>query len=380
MSNVADGNPGSHGTGYYGAFMHPSRLLRLALVTVIVAVPSAATATPSLLFSQSGGVATARQVAPTTFDVTLRTAHRAVLAFEDRPGRRTATLPEHKFTGLWRGSFRTDPPNAVLTGRDSLGRNRRVVATISRAARTRDGVRYRMRALRGVMPARLTMANLTVDDVPLSAITAYLRGRAGPSQYEALINALRFPIVARPAATQSLTVPPGTTATLGQGSTPTILAFGTVTVASGATLVLQGATRLTAQVLVLEPGSRIVMPGSPTLVSLTASGLPVCAPPDGLEFQGTLAQARSIAGALPGMTVTQPAPQPWPASSVSASGSNGLCVITWGFNPPPQVAPMPARFPQGPATIVTQSSTLQVVTALGPGPPALRTVVLTVHS
>jgi len=325
-------------------------------------------------------------VGPKTFDVTLRTAHRAVLAFEDRPGRRTATLPEHKFVGLWRATFRTDPPNAVLTGRDPQGRNRRVVATISRAARTPDGVRYRMRALRGVMPGQLAMANLMVDDVPMSAITAYLQGQgAGATQYQALINALQFPTVVQPVAAESLFVSPGTTATLGQGSSPFFFTFGSVTVAPGATLVLQGFTTVQAQSLSIGPGARIVMPTSPAVLSLTAAGLPVCAPPDDLAFQGTLTQVRSLLNALPGMSVTQPAPQPWPVSTISAAGSGGMCVLTWGFNAPTVVPsvlvpwpPRPGASP-GAAMMVTQSSTQEVVTVGEAGLLALRDVVLTLH-
>lgn len=366
--------------------------VRLGLVATLVAgaaiaLPSVATATPSVLFSQSGGVATARQVAPKTFDVTLRTAHRAVLAFEDRPGRRTATLPEHKFVGLWRVTFRTDPPNAVLTGRDPQGRNRRVVVTISRAARTPDGVRYRMRALRGVMPGQLAMANLLVDDVPMSAITAYLQQQGGGvAQYEALINALRFPMVVQPTAAPTLSVPPGSTVTLGEAAAPGIITLGSLTVASGATLVLQGVINVNAQSVTLGPGARIVMPTSPSVLSLTAAGLPVCAPPDDLAFQGTLTQVRSLLNAVKGMSVTQPAPRPWPVSTVSAAGSGGMCVLNWGFSAPTVVASVPVPWPSGPnaspgmATMVTQSSTQEVVTVGDAGPLALSNVVLTVRS
>jgi hypothetical protein len=360
-----------------------------AVAAVATCAPAMGAGAPSMLFSQSGGEATARQVSARTVDLTLRTAHKAVLAFEDRPGRRTATLAEHKFLGLWQGSFRADPPNAILTGRDSLGRNRRVVGVITRAARTPGGVRYRMRVLRGTVPERLTMANLTVDDVPLSAVTAYLaRQGARAQQYQALINALRFPMYVQPAAADTMTVPPGATATLGQAASaaPTIITLGTLTVAPGATLVVQGVTSIRAQQLTMGPGSRIVMPGSPGLFSLTASRLPVCAPPSDLTVVGTLTQVRSM---LPPLgLITQallPVPvttQAWPAAGVSASGAPGGCVVTWAFNPPPVVAPVPVppQFPGMSATIVTQSTTQQEVAVAGPGPFAPGAVVITVHS
>lgn len=348
---------------------------------MICALPSLAAATPSMLFSQSAGVATSRAAGANVADVTLRTAHRSVLAFEDRPGRRTATLPEHKFLGLWRTAFRGDPPNAVLSGRDDQGRNRRVVVTVTGAARTAYGVRYRMRALRSVIPARMTTANLAVDDVPLSAIAAYLAQQgARATRYEALINALQFPSVVQPVAMPTLTVDRGLTATLGQQvSAPTVITLGSVTIAPGATLFLQGFTTIRANSLTLGAGARILMPGSPTLFSLTATGLPACAPPDAFTWTGTLTQVRS-AGGMAGVGLTQPPTQPWPASSVSAGGGPGGCVVTWGFNPPPRITAMPAWFPGGMTIITTTSSTEQVAAVSGSGSFTASNVVLTVHS
>lgn len=362
----------------------------IAAVLLSAAAPGMAAAAPSMLFSQSGGQATARQVSGTTFDVAVRTAHKAVLAFEDRPGRRTATLPEHKFVGLWQGSFRADPPNAILTGRDALGRNRRVVAVITRAARTPQGVRYRMRALRGTVPTRLAMVNLTVDDVPLSAFTSYLAQRgSGAAQYEALINALRFPMSVQQTTAGNMYVPPGATATLGQAApAPTIITVGSLTVTTGATLALQGLTTIRAQQLTMEPGSRIVMPGSPGLLTLTASGLQACVPPSALTVVGTLTQVRSVVpsfGFVDQMLLPDPVTtQAWPGAGVSASGATGGCVVTWSFNAPPVVAPVPVQTQVNGVTlkarIVTQSTTQQEVGVGGSGPFTPGAVVITVHS
>jgi len=286
------------------------------LFAAAVAMPATAGATPSMLFSQAAGMATSRPVGGAVADVTLRTGHRAVLAFEDRPGRRTATLAEHKFVGLWRGAFRTDAPNAVLTGRDAQGRNRRVVAVITRAARTADGVRYRMRALRGTIPASITQANLLVDDIPLSAMLAYRAYvNSGPMQYESIINAVTFPQEVTVTTQPTLTVPPGTTATFGTTAGPPVtLAFQSVNVASGATLVLNGVVLITAQNMSLAPGARIVMPQSPDMVMLRLQGPAMCAPPPAFAW-----------------TATVTPPQPWPGPAISTNTNWGSCSVVWNF-------------------------------------------------
>lgn len=321
--------------------------IAIVLVSAAAAVPATAGAVPSMLFSQAAGTATSRPVGGSVADVTLRTRHRAVLAFEDRPGRRTATLAEHKFVGLWRGAFRTDSPNAVLTGRDAQGRNRRVVAVITRAARTADGVRYRMRALRGSVPASLTQANLLVDDVPLSAILAFRAYvNSGPVQYEPIINAVTFPQTVTVQAGSTLTVPPGTTATFGTpGGQPATLDFGTVNVAPGATLVLNGLVLLNAQNLSLAPGSRIVMPQSPNMVMLQLQGPSTCAPPAAFTW-----------------TATVTPPQPWPGPAISSSATGGICSVVWNF-----------------PTVPAGMSTQQVIEVSGAGFSA-SPVILSVHS
>ena len=366
------------------------RIAAIATIAVGAALPSMATAEPSLLFSQSAGTASARPVTGAVADVTLRTAHRPVLAFEDRPGRRTATLPEHKFIGLWRGTFSTDAPNAILTGRDPQGRNRRVVVTITRAARTPDGVRYRMRALRGAMPPALAQANLMVDDVPMSAVLAYLdRSNAEAAQYELLINALRFPAAVTVTSAQSLAVRPGTTATLGLGNgAPVGLTFGSVTVQAGATLVIQGRVNISAQSLTLAPGARIVLPDSPTLVALQAFGLPVCAPPDAFTWSGTLTQTRALVPPIPGVNLVQPPVQPSSATSVIARQGGTSCTVTWGFTVPqpsrqPVVMsglPTSPAYPQSTRSVMvlTTSTTQQVVEVSGTGFTASGGALLTV--
>ena len=80
-------------------------------------------------------------------------------------------------------------------------RGSRLVVRVLGVRRTDDGVRYRVRALRGVLPARLAPANLMIDSVPITAISAamqaYLTGNAAKVQpWEPIINALYFPMAA----------------------------------------------------------------------------------------------------------------------------------------------------------------------------------------
>ncbi len=345
-----------------------------------------------MLFSQAAGTATSRPVSGPVADITMRTGHRAVLAFEDRPGRRTATLEEHKFIGLWRGTFRTDAPNAILTGRDPQGRNRRVVVTITRAARTPDGVRYRMRALRGIIPTALAQVNLMVDDVPMSALLAYLKGQgSGPAQYEALINALRFPEMTTVTAAPTVLVRPGTTMTIGQGSAPTTVIVSTITVQPGATLVMQGPVWLRAQNLTLAPGSRIVLPGSPTLFTLQAAGLPACAAPASFSWTGTLTQVRSLLSPLPGVSLVQPPPQTWPGPSVTSSPGPGPCTVTWSLPRAPATSDQQVPLTDLAASLIappstktvtvqTTSTTQQVVEVSGAGVSLSAGAVLSLQS
>ncbi len=345
-------------------------------------LPALASAEASFLLSQAGGTASATSAGAGLTDLTLRTGHRRVLAFEERPGRRTGTMREDVVTGLWRGTFRSDPPNAILTGRDTQGRNRRVIVTITRAARTAAGVRYRVRALRGTVPASLRPANLMIDGVPLGAISQY----GGAGEYGSLINAMYFPISVTVSALPNVVVTPGTTFTAGSAAGPTVLNVGTLTALPGATVALHPGTRITAQQWVMPPsGVTFSFPGSPTLVTLTAAGLPSCAP-DALTFQGTLTQVAVPARPLP--TLAQPAAQPWPALGGGTGRSDGSagCVVTWSFGNPP--GPF-TTYQSGPVSlggitrvvpiaVVTTSTTEQSATFTGTGPTTLTRVILTV--
>ena len=112
--------------------------LAIAAAATALAAPVMASASAHVLFSQSAGAATTSSVHGASGTVSMRTAHKPVLAFEERPGTRTGLMSEAAFSGLWGGTFRTDPPNAILTGVDRSGRNHRVVVRVTRVTRTSD--------------------------------------------------------------------------------------------------------------------------------------------------------------------------------------------------------------------------------------------------
>lgn len=227
--------------------------LVIAAAAAALAAPVMASASAHVLFSQSAGTATASSVHGASGTVSMRTAHKAVLAFEERPGTRTGLLPEAAFSGLWGGSFRTDPPNAILTGVDPMGRNHRVVVRVTGVARTTNGVRYRMRALRGSLPAHLSPANLMIDSVPISAITAamkaYLAGNS-PKMilYAPLINALHFPMTAP------------------------VMSSGSIVITAGNPMVVATQTPsqvINAQQIVFEPGAQMVFAPNTSVVTIS---------------------------------------------------------------------------------------------------------------
>jgi len=243
--------------------------LAIAAAATVLAAPVMASASAHVLFSQSAGTATTSAVHGASGTVSMRTAHKAVLAFEERPGTRTGLMSEAAFSGLWGGSFRTDPPNAILTGVDPLGRNHRVVVRVTSAARTAHGVRYRMRALRGSLPARLSPANLMVDSVPITAISAalkaYLEGNSAKvNTYETLINALHFPMMAPVTTSPQIVISSGSPMVVSSPNFP--------------------AQVINAQQIVFEPGAQMVFPPSTTAVSIVSPQWPApCAWPDGLQ-------------------------------------------------------------------------------------------------
>lgn len=305
-----------------------SRLaLPIAAVAALIAAPTTM-ASPSVLFSQSGGMATTQAHSARTADITLHTGHRSVLAFEQRPGRRTGTLAEKYFVGLWRGTFRTDAPNALLTGVDGAGRNHRVIVRISHANRTADGVRYRVRTLRGDLPPTLSPANLMIDSVPTSAVTAaalaYMIGTSSRvATYEPLINAMWFPQRPTVIAPQNITVTPG----------------------NPLTIIPDPVTTINAGVVTIEPDAQIVFM-SPNAINLTFQpGAQVpCWASAGLVFA-----AQSVP------SVGDPAPLT-PVTTNAWSEGGGVCLLQWLVPAPPApVYPTPVNR-AGPPPMVTPTT------------------------
>lgn len=142
----------------------------LGAFALMLAVPALAQSAPTVIFSQSAAAAWTSPSRDGVANVALRTGHAPAVALEERPGRRVGTIREQALVALWRGTFRTDPPNAVLTGLDARGRKRRAVVVIRAATRTRTGVRYRVRILRGAVPRYLRTPELVVDGVPFASV------------------------------------------------------------------------------------------------------------------------------------------------------------------------------------------------------------------
>ncbi len=191
----------------------------LVSLAVALAAPALAAASPSVVFSQSAEAAWASPAKDDRATLALRTGHAPVLALEERPGRRVGTIAERN-VGLWRGTFRADPPNAVLTGVDQLGRKRRAVVVIERASRTRRGVRYGVRVLRGRLPRAMRTAELMVDGVP----------------WQSVANRVSFPTRLAFAA-EDFTVTAAQPLTF---TAPAVIQAGTITLLPGASLVMRG--------------------------------------------------------------------------------------------------------------------------------------------
>lgn len=322
----------------------------VAVAAAALAVPAVAAAEPSFIFTQAASQATASDRSGRAATLTLATGRHPLVAVEERPGRRTGTMPRRSFAGLWQraGTFRSDAPNAVLTGRDPQGRNRRAIVTITGASATATGMRYRVRTLRGRVPARLAPANLTIDGVSAAAL-AYIAGNdARVDDYEPVINALMFPSVQAPIAAPSITVPSGQVLSIGSpGGAPSTVLASSITIQPNAELTLVGDAIVSAATLVMQPGARIVATGSPTMVALSTSQ---CGGPFAVEVTGALTEVEQPGGAR-GSSY-------WPVTSARSAG----CTVSWSYARAP--APRSGTNALGPYSV---TSTTQVTIATVPG-------------
>lgn len=301
-------------------------LIALGAVAALAA-PVAASASSSLLFSQQAPSATTARVTGTTADLTMATGHAPVMAFEERPGRRTGTLGERHFLGLWKTTFASDAPNALLTGTDAQGRSRRAVVEVTRATRTASGVRYRVRSLRGSLPTSLRAASLMIDSVPTSAVSAallaYLDGNGNRvAAYVPIINALRFPMWAQPQASPSAVVTPGNPMTVGAQGAPQVVVLGGLT---------------------MFPTSQVRLPGAGVLSLTFANPGQPCDLPAGLAFAVTVTGSDGSTVTYPGLSYTYVVPGPsGGAQSVvfnAYQGMSGMCTLVWNIPPAPKAVP-----------------------------------------
>lgn len=305
-----------------------SSVVTIAALGAALTAAAPAMAMQPVLFSQTADRATVTLLSGHRADLVLHTEHRPVVVFEERPGTRTATLPEDSFTGLWRGTFRSDAPNAAITGRGASGADYRAIVRITGAARVAGGVRYRVHILRGSLARSLAPANMTIDSVPLSAISLP-RPRIGhinprspdihftvPPTPRPLILDLNHP---HPVVQQQ----PMITATL---AGPTAL------VANVAT----GPFTASYRVLSWAFGGQAVFTGNPGAVTLSfalSPGQP-CALPSPLTY------STQVTGS-DGSVATYGPGDPLGRATFTQTVVGGMCFLQWGnLAPPPAHGPV----------------------------------------
>lgn len=152
----------------YNAAMFSARWLVALSVIASCGAACAPAHAESELFVQSADRATVAPAGATgRYAVTLRGAPRTVLAFDDRPRRRSRPVPLATYLRLWGagGAFRAVPPNAALVG-TANGRRSETLVELLGATRVRSGVRYAVRARTGRPPRRLAGVSLFVDPAP----------------------------------------------------------------------------------------------------------------------------------------------------------------------------------------------------------------------
>lgn len=143
------------------------RLATLVAVLSCASVAAPAQAASELFVQSAARATTAPAGASERFTLTLQGTPKTVLAFDDRPQRRSRQIPLASFLRLWSAgaTFRAVPPNAVLAGTVNGRRSQTVVELIG-ATRVRNGARYAIRARTGRPPRRLSRVSLFVDPAP----------------------------------------------------------------------------------------------------------------------------------------------------------------------------------------------------------------------
>jgi hypothetical protein len=157
------------------SFFWPVLLAALALTGVLAPTAVAAEPTPpSLLFSHEAARGTAAPVSgkPGEWNITLRGVPGRALAFEDRPGRLSASVRVNSMLMSFFGS-REVPPNASLSLTTRPGKRPALLAVEllnGRYDAKRDILRYRVRKLVSAgkavrIPRRFSAAAVFIDDV-----------------------------------------------------------------------------------------------------------------------------------------------------------------------------------------------------------------------
>jgi hypothetical protein len=139
-------------------------------------VPAASPGDPQYLFVQvvgSGSLAGDRLV--------LNHVARQTIFFADRPRRIAGHLPTERFVALWNqgaDSFRDNPPNASLAF-VSIGIESAVVVELHDPVLDGDTLSFRIRVLKGAVPASFHDASLFIDAGGLMQLVAYGAAQVG---------------------------------------------------------------------------------------------------------------------------------------------------------------------------------------------------------
>ena len=219
-----------------------------------------------------------------------------ILALADRPSRASADLPLREYRRLWRNSFRADPPNAVLVGTTPTGGRVRVPVVLRSYVTTAHGVRYTASALQRTAPLTLTDASLLIDNANV------VFPDPATAAWQPIINAVAFPAQSTVTAADNLRVVAGQSASI-QCLPPRFSNFGTLTLAAGAQLVLNGASSVTLQVGSAQPQ------GAPLTTLITAT-TPAGAPPTVATTPASGMTVWSLTSNAPSPSITLTATQP----------------------------------------------------------------------
>jgi hypothetical protein len=126
----------------------------------------AQTTTPQTNTPQVQFVQTAEGIAFNDGVLTLKNAAPMTIFFSDRPERLVGQVRTDQFAKLWtegNHTFKSDPPNALLSVFNSQGRPTQVVVVLSNPRVEGKNIAYNVRTLNGRIPAQGAESTLFID-------------------------------------------------------------------------------------------------------------------------------------------------------------------------------------------------------------------------